>query len=480
MSEQDSEELVEDAQIDGVRGPSRFGGFVRGVLVGGLLCGGAALVFSLASPLPDHLPGVGSVEIVGSGARERASEEAATPRAAEETPDQTTEAPAQESTVAPVGQEPEPESTSEAATPGADSEGTQQPGTQTEAGVQVATAPAAGTDEAASTGADPSAQGQATEEAAGQSSTPASDEVPTNAEASESAEEATTATGDSDETATQEAGTGDAAATEGAPTAEAGQADQAETPEAPRVPKLDGPALTVNARSFEAPEGAPLLAVVLEDAGNGAVPNEALTLMTMPLTLAIRPDGEAARTLADAARGSGHEVLAQLPVDPEADGTEVAEGALASSLTPEALQELTNRYLAELDSAIGVTTPATGRVQNTPRALEAVLEPVTAHGFAYLDLKPGIGSTARRIAQDTDLAYVESNRFVAAGATEDQVYQMLEGAAFQARRQGSAIVSISASAAALKALVRWGLERGGQEVWFAPLSAVIARQKKGS
>ena len=53
------------------------------------------------------------------------------------------------------------------------------------------------------------------------------------------------------------------------------------------------------------------------------------------------------------------------------------------------------------------------------------------------------------------------------------------GAAFLARRSGAAVVSVEASQYALKAIIRLGLERGGQSVWFAPLSAVIARRESG-
>ena len=242
---------------------------------------------------------------------------------------------------------------------------------------------------------------------------------------------------------------------------------------------LAGPALEVNARSFDPPADAPLIAVILEDAGNGSITADAMGLMTMPLTFAIRPDRDGARALAEIVREAGHEVLTELPMVRSSDEGVPRDGELSPNAPPEELEALTLRYLAALDMSVGATTPQGASVLLDQRAFEAVLSPVGDHGFAWLDMKAGIGGTAERIAGEAGIPYAETNRYVTADASEDQIYQMLEGAAFQARRLGTTIVAVSASQDALKAIVRWGLENGGQQVWFAPLSAVIARKSDG-
>ena len=500
MSDHTQEELVEDARIDGVYERSRFGSFVRGVLVGGVLCGIGAVTASLLAPLPSHLPGVGNVEIVGAEPEQANNTETEPEQSA------STDKEEEQERTAPLGKEPAAqEEQAEASVPqdegaaSASSESAESGENQTQTVATTDQSSEQDTQQAVDQNTQQPAD-QATQQSAEQDTQQSTEQgnVSATVESSEVAQSApqeaeptTTDLSDSQtdtsevaaltqpdtsvdqEPASQETTTGEVASAdpdEASSTAEV-------TPPPAAEPALDGPALEVNARAFNAPEGAPLLAVVLADAGNGEVPEEALTLMTMPLTLAIRPDGAPARELADKARGAGHEILAQLPVSREAEGEAQVEGDLSTLVPEDQLQVLTNRYLAEFEMAVGVTAPEGARLLTNQRAMEAVLGPVTTHGFAYLDLKAGIGSTARRIAGETGLAYVQSNRYVAAGATLDQVYQMLEGASFQARRQGSAVVSISASPAALTALVKWGLERGGKEVWLAPLSAVIARQQ---
>ncbi len=237
---------------------------------------------------------------------------------------------------------------------------------------------------------------------------------------------------------------------------------------------LDGAALDVNGRSYDAPADAPLLAVILEDAASGEISEEMLPLLTMPLTFAIRPDQEGSRAFAAAARAANHEVLSELPIEP-LSGSQSA-GDLRIDMTPDEIRAQTIRYMAELDMAVGATAPESTHSSSDLALMDTVLNTIHQHGFAYVDFRSGLGGVARRIASETGVPYVHSNRFVPAGTSGDQIYQMLESAAFRARREGTAVLVISGEPTALQALLRWGLERDRRPVWFAPISAVIERR----
>jgi polysaccharide deacetylase 2 family uncharacterized protein YibQ len=466
MTEIAQKEVSADAAFQDVgRGRSRFGGFVRGAFWGVLLSGGVAVASSLLTPLPENLPGVGRVAVVGNTGT-------------------ATSAP----TVEPQT-DPEP---SVAVTEQTDA--AQTDAEATEEGAQVTSAPAtdvegspASEEGETTVGSDAGGDAASTAESEPASTeTGASDEQETTqAEATEQTE-AEAGTGAETETEASASGEGDdtgadiqvAALPDPVAETEPETQPQAVVTEPVEI-KLSGPALSVNARTFEAPENAPLMAVILTDAGNGTIAPEALSLLTMPLTLSIRSDVEIAREIAEAARGAGHEVLAELPMMGGDGNALPKEGELSPNAPVDELQALTKKHLAALDMSIGATAPEGARLLLDQAALAAVLKPVGEYGFAYLDLRSAIGSAAERVAAETGMTYAASNRFVGAGATEDQIYQVLEGSAFQARRNGTTIVTVAASQDALKALVRWGLERGGQEVWFAPVSAVIKRQQAG-
>jgi len=246
---------------------------------------------------------------------------------------------------------------------------------------------------------------------------------------------------------------------------------------------LPGPALRVNARLFEAPPDAPLMAVVLRDAANGRMPTEALVWMTMPLTLSIRPVDPFSRRFAEEARAAGHEVLVELPM--AMDAGDAPSAALASgdpemlsrAMAADDLVTRTALYLAALDIAIGATASEGAPLLRDRDGMRAILRPLSEHGFAWVEPRERIGSLAGQLARDSGPVWTAGDRSVSDGAGEDEIYRSLTTAAFKARRQGTVIVFLPTGPDTLKGIIRWGLERGGQEVWFAPLSAVIERRR---
>ena len=534
MAQRGPEMVTEDAKIDGIRQGSRFGLFVRGVFLGVLGCGVALIGLTLSQPLPQHLPGVGRVEIVtpqssvedtaapvsaseeGGDAQTDAQADAAqaptddnsAPDAdapVEETTAQSTDAddaPAPSETAEPSDEAPveveiaqtpsdapaevevaqpsddAPAEAETAATSAADDTEQQ----AQDAAANTDTAEQTGTVDEAEPETETASEAQATDAPQETQETAAADDA-TSGTTDAAAQDQPAATEEADaqsDDSIQQAALAPLEPAQPAPSEPADVEEPVQTAALGPVPelKLSGPAVEVNARSFNAPANAPLMAVVLEDPGSGGIVPNTMALLTMPLTFAVRPDREGAQELAGAARIAGHEVLAHLPLV-ALDGDAETPTAFSSAATQEALATATRRVLAGLDVAIGASVPAGAAQLNDLRTMEAVLAPLAENGFAYLELRTGIGSIPQRVSEDAGITFAESDRYAEASASEAQIYQMLDGAAFQARRRGTVVVSVGANSDALKAIVRWGLERGGQEVWFAPLSAVIARRREG-
>lgn len=483
------QEDFEDAEIDGLSQGSWFGSCLRGFLVGTVLFIVGVIALSLSHPLPEHLPGVGKVEIVRNDA-------GAAPKPAQTQPEQ----PAQDS-----------DQNAPSATSGDSAQTTEsQPTTPTDKPAQ----PAAASDQQAQDQQTAAIEDQAPETAAApaQPDQPAEAEAPTTQQSAQPAAPATPEqqaaaqpdqpaaaenndlTGEADGALTED-GAGSAATAPTAPDQPAQPTTQPEvaqpepqpdetpetddqqvaalTPDQTPVPApeidLPGPALDVNARPFQSPDGAALLAVVLQDADGTTIATETLPLMTMPLTFAI-PSGADNRSFAEQARAAGHEVLVQLPMAEE-EGAEA--GALAKGQAAASLSAAAARHMAELDMAIGATAPHQAPLLRDQDGMTAVMDPLSPHGFVWIDPRLGIGSAAKGVAALQDVIWSAGDRFIDGPPDEERIYQNLESAAALARRSGSSIVFLNASAEAQKALVRWGLNRGGKQVWFAPVSAVI-------
>ncbi|MEM7683576.1 MAG: hypothetical protein AAF293_02040, partial [Pseudomonadota bacterium] len=274
MSVTATDDLVEDAEIEGLPQPSRFWSFVKGALLGVIASVAAAIGLTLSNPLPDNLPGVGTVRIDQDAASAPSGPVGVTDSATEE-----------------------PENASVQAGTEADTAQPEAP----EQGVEIAIVqtPVAGDADAPSEDAavveaedvSPIAPAPAPED--GDASTATAPE--TEDASSDPASEPDPAEDESDIEVSAIAPSNDLA-------------EPVAQPE-PEPLAFAGPALNVNARTFDAPGSASLLAVVLEDAGNGSISLDKLGLLTMPLTLSIRPDSAASVDLAKAARAARHEVL---------------------------------------------------------------------------------------------------------------------------------------------------------------------------
>jgi polysaccharide deacetylase 2 family uncharacterized protein YibQ len=217
-----------------------------------------------------------------------------------------------------------------------------------------------------------------------------------------------------------------------------------------------GAALVENATPFKGPRQAPLLAVVLVGEDVGSLTAERLSLIPMPLTVAIPPDLPGAAEIGAAARANGHEVLADLSL---AEGSGTGAGADG---------------VAALDMAVGATATA---MPGDAGELETVLAEMGRHGLAWVQHGGGVGTPAERIARELGVAFTEGDRSAEAGESPEKLHRTIDAAAAQALRRGTSVLFLDAGEPALEALVQWGLlQPGDNPVWFAPISAVIERR----
>ncbi len=243
----------------------------------------------------------------------------------------------------------------------------------------------------------------------------------------------------------------------------------------PQIP-IAGPALEMNARAFKGRGDAGLLSVVLYTDGDTPLPGDAIAAMSMPLTLAIDPKRADDRRLARSAKERGHEILAVLPL------------AISSAFEPEGLTEDdgadtlevgTAETLVKLNMAIGAVAPDGADILDEPDAMSALLKPVAAHSFIWVEPRASSRSAAAALAARSDLIFLQANVFVEPMTNAEDVYRKIEDAAAQARLRGTAVIFIEASQEALRAIVQWGFEKGGRDVVFAPISAIVLKRGKG-
>lgn len=248
----------------------------------------------------------------------------------------------------------------------------------------------------------------------------------------------------------------------------------ATAPEVRPIP-LAGPAIEVNARDFAIPGNAGLLSVVLYGTADNPQLSEALANLSMPLTLAVGADQPGGAELARGAAVRGFEVLARLPMAAGGAGTTgLTERDGAAVLEARAAETLATLYMA-----VGAVAPDGAEMLTDPDAMSAILKPVAAHSFLWVEPRASSRSAAARLAVDSNLIFVQANIFLVPGSAGEEVFAGLEEAAGKARVLGTAVIFVPASPEGLRALVRWGFEKAGSDVVLAPISAIVRKRGKG-
>lgn len=217
---------------------------------------------------------------------------------------------------------------------------------------------------------------------------------------------------------------------------------------------------------FSNPDGKPLLAVVILDKGVSAGGLDAAALAGMPfaVTIAIDPEREDATAVEATYRIAGDEVAMMV--------SKLPEGA-----TPSDLEVIYQSYAQALPESMALIAAPDS---------EALSNSMTAQHFASLLKSDGRGlityskglNAAKHAAEKSGVPQAEVGKLF--GQTEDNsgtFGRELDRAAFDAGREGVAVVAIPSTPEAITALMAWAAGSSASGVALAPVSAVMLKGK---
>ena len=178
------------------------------------------------------------------------------------------------------------------------------------------------------------------------------------------------------------------------------------------------------------------------------------------------------------ARADGHEVLLQIPLEPNNYPTEnPGPHTLLTTLPPaenmKRLQWLMSRYTGY----VGVTNLMGAKFEATQNALTPVLEEVKARGLLYVDDGSAQGSTAGQIASTIGLDYSAATVQINDASPAD-IAKQLAKLESEAKEKGAAIGVVKAKPATLKQIAEWASKVQSKGFVLVPVSAVVRSQSQ--
>jgi polysaccharide deacetylase 2 family uncharacterized protein YibQ len=231
----------------------------------------------------------------------------------------------------------------------------------------------------------------------------------------------------------------------------------------------------------ETPAKANLPRVALVIGGLGVGSNstaEAFAKLPGPVSFALAPHGNDLERLAARARGEGHEILLQLPMEPfDYPDNDPGPQTLLTSLAPEQNIDRMHWLMSRFQGYVGVTNYMGSRFTASDAAFAPVLREVAKRGLMYLDDGSAPRSLASQIAGANSLPFVKAGvvlDVVPTPAEIDRALVRLEGIA---RETGIAVGVATALPVSIARIAQWAKSAEARGFMLVPISAAAIKPK---
>ena len=230
------------------------------------------------------------------------------------------------------------------------------------------------------------------------------------------------------------------------------------------------------ASHFEPGPGQPVrIAILITNLGLSEVETtQAIDSLPGEVTLAFGPYGRNLEGWVRQARGAGHEIMLQVPLEPfDYPHNDPAPHTLLTSLSPEENMKRLHWIMSRFTGYTGITNYMGAKFTATQQAFLPVLEEIKSRGLLYLDDGTAARSTASQIARDLGMDYSSSQLVIDEGrnATEiDLAWKKLESIAQQ---NGFAIGIGSSLPVTIGRVAEWSKSLKSKGIELIPVSAAV-------
>jgi polysaccharide deacetylase 2 family uncharacterized protein YibQ len=223
----------------------------------------------------------------------------------------------------------------------------------------------------------------------------------------------------------------------------------------------------------------PRIALIVGGLGIGASgTSEALTKLPEQVTLAFAPYASDLASLAGRARGRGHEVLLQLPMEPfDYPDNDPGPQTLLTSIASDQNVDRLHWLLSRAQGYVGVTNFMGARFTASEQALAPILREIAKRGLLYVDDGGSPRSLAGQMAGANNLPFAKAEVVLDAVPIPAEIDRALGRLEALARERGFAVGMATGQPATIDRLAKWAKAAAGRGIVLVPISAVAAKPK---
>ena len=192
------------------------------------------------------------------------------------------------------------------------------------------------------------------------------------------------------------------------------------------------------------------------------------------VTLAFAPYGKALERTVAAARGGGHEVMLEVPLEPfDYPQNDPGPHTLLTGEPPRQNLEKLFWLMARFGGYAGLINNMGARFTASAADFAPVMEELGARGLGYVDDGSSNRSVSRQLAEANKVPFARAVMVIDANPARAAILAALDGLEAQALDQGHAIGIVSALPISIQAVSEWvsGLDARG--IALVPASALM-------
>ncbi len=222
----------------------------------------------------------------------------------------------------------------------------------------------------------------------------------------------------------------------------------------------------------------PRVAVVVAGLGLGRAATMAAIQLPGAITLAFASHARDLQEWIDLARAAGHEVLLDIPMEPE-NYPQIVPGpqALLTSLSAAENVARLDWHLDRASGYVGVTHNMGSRFTASDEHMRPILLALKRRGLMFLDARTSAKSIAASLATSLGLPRAINNRFLDTQASRLAIDRRIDEIERIARRVGFSVAVSHAYPVTIDRLERWTGTLDDKKLALVPISALVNEQQ---
>lgn len=222
----------------------------------------------------------------------------------------------------------------------------------------------------------------------------------------------------------------------------------------------------------------PRIAIVVSGIGmSESLTGMALSKLPSGITLSVVPFAPNVQTVVDGARGQGHEVLLEVPMEPmDYPESDPGPNALMVAGSAEDNSKRLNMTLGKATGYVGITALLGGRFLGEMKALQPVLESVSHRGLMFFDDGSFANSVALTAARHAGTPFAQGGIRLDAVQTPDAIDNQLAELQMLAIQNGAATGAASIAPVTIERIAAWAEQLEARGYDLVPLTQLAAKQ----